>query len=136
MTVEIKVPVLGESITEATVSQWFKQVGDSVAIDEPILELETDKVTVEVPAPSAGVLTEILVGDGINVEVGALLGNIAEGDAPAVAAPAAAPAAAPKPEAKPAPAPVPGADSVSALRPLRMTNPACSYSARPFARSL
>lgn len=111
MTIEIKVPVLGESITEATVSQWFKQVGDSIALDEPILELETDKVTVEVPAPSAGVLTEILVGDGINVEVGALLGNIAEGDVPAAAAPAPAPAAAaPEPEVKPAPAaPAPAA---------------------------
>ena len=81
MTIEITVPTLGESITEATVSQWFKHVGDSVDADEPILELETDKVTVEVPAPSAGVLSEILATDGVNVEVGAVLGRIAEGDA-------------------------------------------------------
>ena len=81
MTIEITVPTLGESITEATVSQWFKHVGDSVDVDEPILELETDKVTVEVPAPSAGVLSEILATDGVNVEVGAVLGSIAEGDA-------------------------------------------------------
>ena len=81
MTIEITVPTLGESLTEATVSQWFKQIGDSVDADEPILELETDKVTVEVPAPSAGVLTEILAADGVNVEVGAILGSIAEGEA-------------------------------------------------------
>ena len=115
MTIEITVPTLGESITEATVSQWFKQIGDSVDADEPILELETDKVTVEVPAPSAGVLTEILAADGVNVEVGAILGSIAEGEAaPKVEARPAAeekaapePAPAPKPAAAPAPAPVP-----------------------------
>jgi len=81
MTIEITVPTLGESITEATVSQWFKHVGDSVDADEPILELETDKVTVEVPAPAAGVLSEILATDGVNVMVGAVLGSIAEGGA-------------------------------------------------------
>ena len=78
MTVEITVPTLGESITEATVSQWFKKVGESVDVDEPILELETDKVTVEIPAPSAGVLTEIVAADGVNVGVGAILGSIAD----------------------------------------------------------
>lgn len=115
MTIEITVPTLGESITEATVSQWFKQIGDFVDADEPILELETDKVTVEVPAPSAGVLTEILAADGVNVEVGAILGSIAEGEAApkAEAKPAAEekaapePAPAPKPAAAPAPAPAP-----------------------------
>ena len=125
MTIEIMVPTLGESITEATVSQWFKQVGDSVAVDEPILELETDKVTVEVPAPSAGVLTEILVADGVNVGIGAVLGSIAEG-AGAAAPPAAAakeePKPAPAPEAAPAPSPVPVAaptasDDAPALSP-------------------
>jgi 2-oxoglutarate dehydrogenase E2 component (dihydrolipoamide succinyltransferase) len=124
MTVEIMVPVLGESITEATVSKWFKQVGDSVAVDEPILELETDKVTIEVPAPSAGVLTEILVGDGINVEVGALLGSIAEGDAPAASAPA------PAPEAKPAPAAPAPATSPPAAAPAKAASAALSPAVR------
>jgi len=118
MTIEIMVPTLGESITEATVSQWFKQVGDSVAVDEPILELETDKVTVEVPAPSAGVLTEIRVADGVNVGVGAVLGSIAEGAATAAPPAAAAkeePKSAPAPVAAPAPAPVPVAAPVASV---------------------
>ena len=79
MATEIRVPTLGESVTEATVGQWFKKAGDAVAVDEPLVELETDKVTVEVPAPTAGTLSEIVVADGETVEVGALLGNIAEG---------------------------------------------------------
>lgn len=78
MTIEIKVPTLGESVTEAEVAKWFKQVGDAVEADEPLLELETDKVTLEVNAPSAGVLAEILVEEGGEVEVGALLGKIDE----------------------------------------------------------
>ena len=89
MTIEITVPELGESITEATVAKWFKKVGDPIAVDETLLELETDKVTLEVPAPSAGVLQEILVIDGTNVEVGAILGSIAEGAAPEAKTPAA-----------------------------------------------
>ena len=89
MANEIRVPTLGESVSEATVGQWLKKPGDSVAIDEPIVELETDKVSVEVPAPSAGVLGEISVKEGETVEVGALLGIIAEGGAaPAPAKPA------------------------------------------------
>jgi 2-oxoglutarate dehydrogenase E2 component (dihydrolipoamide succinyltransferase) len=98
MTIEITVPDLGESITEATVAKWFKKVGDPIAADEPLLELETDKVTLEVPAPSAGVLQEILVADGTNVGVGAILGSISEGvvqAAPAATKPAPAPVAAP-----------------------------------------
>lgn len=79
MATEIRVPTLGESVTEATVAQWFKKPGESVAVDEPLVELETDKVTVEVPAPAAGVLSEILAKDGETVEVGALLGQIGEG---------------------------------------------------------
>ncbi|WP_421860184.1 2-oxoglutarate dehydrogenase complex dihydrolipoyllysine-residue succinyltransferase [Parvibaculum sp.] len=79
MATEIRVPTLGESVTEATVAQWYKKPGDSVAADEPLVELETDKVTVEVPAPSAGVLSEIIAKDGETVEVGALLGQIGEG---------------------------------------------------------
>src|SRR3546814_17364104 len=79
MAVAIKVPTLGESVSEATVTKWFKKVGDAVEVDEPLVELETDKVTVEVPSPSAGVLAEILVQDGGDVEVGATLGNVDAG---------------------------------------------------------
>ena len=78
MAAEIKVPSLGESITEATVSKWLKRPGDAVAVDEPVAELETDKVTLEVPAPAAGTLSEILAEEGANVPVGAVLGRIAE----------------------------------------------------------
>ena len=76
---EIRVPTLGESVTEATIGKWFKKPGDAVAVDEPIVELETDKVTIEVPAPAAGVLSDIAVKDGETVAVGALLGQIKEG---------------------------------------------------------
>jgi 2-oxoglutarate dehydrogenase E2 component (dihydrolipoamide succinyltransferase) len=79
MATQIKVPSLGESITEATVSKWLKRPGEPVAVDEPIAELETDKVTLEVPAPAAGTLTEILAEEGANVPVGAVLGTIADG---------------------------------------------------------
>jgi 2-oxoglutarate dehydrogenase E2 component (dihydrolipoamide succinyltransferase) len=80
---EIRVPALGESVTEATIGKWFKKPGDAVAVDEPLVELETDKVTIEVPAPSAGVLADIAAKDGDTVAVGALLGQIKEGAAPA-----------------------------------------------------
>jgi 2-oxoglutarate dehydrogenase E2 component (dihydrolipoamide succinyltransferase) len=91
MSVEIKVPTLGESVTEATVARWFKQVGDQVRADEPIVELETDKVTLELNAPASGNLAEIAVGEGGEVEVGAILGAIEEGaGAGSEAAPAAA----------------------------------------------
>jgi 2-oxoglutarate dehydrogenase E2 component (dihydrolipoamide succinyltransferase) len=76
---DIRVPTLGESVTEATVGKWFKKPGDPVAVDEPLVELETDKVTLEVPAPAAGVLSDIAVKDGATVAVGALLGSISEG---------------------------------------------------------
>jgi 2-oxoglutarate dehydrogenase E2 component (dihydrolipoamide succinyltransferase) len=114
MAIEIKVPALGESVTEATVGKWFKQPGDAVAVDEPLVELETDKVTVEVPAPSAGTLGAIAVEAGTTVTIGAVLGSINAGaGAPAAAKPAAAPAA--PPAAQPAkPAPAPSAPSVSA----------------------
>src|SRR5947199_3801677 len=75
---EIRVPTLGESVTEATIGKWFKQPGDPVMLDEPLVELETDKVTVEVPAPAAGVLTDIAAKGGETVPVGALLGQIKE----------------------------------------------------------
>jgi 2-oxoglutarate dehydrogenase E2 component (dihydrolipoamide succinyltransferase) len=89
---EIRVPTLGESVTEATIGKWFKKPGDPVAVDEPLVELETDKVTIEVPAPAAGVLGEIAARDGETVAVGALLGQIKEG-AGAPSAKATAPAA-------------------------------------------
>ncbi|HXG80157.1 MAG TPA: 2-oxoglutarate dehydrogenase complex dihydrolipoyllysine-residue succinyltransferase [Methyloceanibacter sp.] len=92
MATEIRVPALGESVVEATVGQWFKQAGDKVEADEPLVELETDKVTVEVPAPASGVLSEIMVKPGETVSVGALLGAISEGDGRATS-PAATPAA-------------------------------------------
>ena len=76
---EIRVPTLGESVTEATIGKWFKKPGEAVAVDEPLVELETDKVTIEVPAPAAGVLAEIAAKDGETVAVGALLGQIKEG---------------------------------------------------------
>jgi 2-oxoglutarate dehydrogenase E2 component (dihydrolipoamide succinyltransferase) len=96
---EIRVPTLGESVTEATIGRWFKKAGDAVAVDEPLVELETDKVTIEVPAPSAGTLSEIVAKDGETVAVGALLGQITDGAGGAKPA-----AAAPKAEAAPAPA--------------------------------
>src|SRR6266567_58172 len=100
MATEIRVPTLGESVSEATVGTWFKKVGDAVKADEPMLELETDKVTIEVPAPASGVLSEIVVQAGETVGLGALLGQIGAGTgaapAPAKAAePAVAAAAAP-----------------------------------------
>ena len=75
---EIRVPTLGESVTEATIGKWFKQPGDTVAVDEPLVELETDKVTVEVPAPASGKLSAISAEPGTTVNVGALLGMIEE----------------------------------------------------------
>jgi len=95
MTVQITVPALGESVTEATVAKWLKQVGDAVAEDEPVVELETDKVSLEVPSPSAGVLSEILVVDGTDVPVGAVLGTVEEGGAARPSRPPAAPAVKP-----------------------------------------
>jgi 2-oxoglutarate dehydrogenase E2 component (dihydrolipoamide succinyltransferase) len=121
---EIRVPTLGESVTEATIGRWFKKTGDAVAVDEPLVELETDKVTIEVPAPSAGTLGEIVAKDGETVAVGALLGQITEGAGkpaaakPAEAAPAkpaAAAAAAPAPSQKSPPADAPQAPSVRKL---------------------
>jgi 2-oxoglutarate dehydrogenase E2 component (dihydrolipoamide succinyltransferase) len=120
---EIRVPTLGESVTEATIGRWFKKAGDAVAVDEPLVELETDKVTIEVPAPSAGTLGEITAKDGETVAVGALLGQINDGAA-AAAKPAAAPAkpaapaaaaAAPKEAPKAQPTDAPLAPSVRKL---------------------
>ncbi len=109
---DITVPTLGESVTEATVGQWLKAPGDSVAKDEILVELETDKVSVEVPAPEAGTLSEIVAGEGDTVEIGAVLGRLGEaaakganGAASAGSAQASAPAPAPAPAPGPAPAP-------------------------------
>ncbi|HAP13190.1 MAG TPA: dihydrolipoamide succinyltransferase, partial [Afipia sp.] len=88
---EIRVPTLGESVTEATIGRWFKKAGDAVAVDEPLVELETDKVTIEVPAPFAGTLDEIIAKDGETVAVGALLGQITAGARGAQAGPATRP---------------------------------------------
>jgi 2-oxoglutarate dehydrogenase E2 component (dihydrolipoamide succinyltransferase) len=102
---EVRVPTLGESVTEATVATWFKKPGDTVAQDEMLCELETDKVTVEVPSPMAGTLSEIVAGEGDTVGVDALLAQISAGGEAAAPAPAPKPAAAPKVEAEAAPAP-------------------------------
>jgi 2-oxoglutarate dehydrogenase E2 component (dihydrolipoamide succinyltransferase) len=108
---EIKVPTLGESVSEATVAKWLKKEGDSVAVDETIVELETDKVTLEVNAPAAGVISRIIAAEGSNVGVGALLGEIgAAGSVANDAQPAAAAPAAPAPVA-PTPAPAAAADN-------------------------
>jgi 2-oxoglutarate dehydrogenase E2 component (dihydrolipoamide succinyltransferase) len=116
MTIEIKVPAMGESVTEATVARWFKKEGDSVARDEPLLELETDKVTVEVPAPAAGAIESIAAKAGDTVQVGALLGAIAEGKAgtPSVVAASNPDSVAPKPVTA---APKPAAPVAAATTP-------------------
>ncbi len=125
MTTEIRVPALGESVTEATIGQWFKKEGEAVAADEPLVELETDKVTIEVPAPTSGVLESIAVADGETVNVGAVLGKIGEGGGAAQAKPAPkeakAPEKAPAKEAKPKAeeAPKPVAKPTEAPKPAR-----------------
>jgi 2-oxoglutarate dehydrogenase E2 component (dihydrolipoamide succinyltransferase) len=116
MAIEIRVPTLGESISEATVGKWFKKAGESVRADEPLVELETDKVTLEVNAPGAGVLSEITAETGETVAIGALLGQLSSGAAASAAAPA--PAAAAKAVLAPAPAtampPAPSAAKLAA----------------------
>ena len=124
---EIRVPALGESVTEATIGKWFKKSGEVVAVDEPLVELETDKVTIEVPAPAAGVLADIAAKDGDTVAVGAVLGQIKEGAAGAAkSAPAAASA---MPSASPPPAQsAPAAESKEASKSVTSAAPA---SAKP-----
>jgi 2-oxoglutarate dehydrogenase E2 component (dihydrolipoamide succinyltransferase) len=111
MATEIRVPTLGESVSEATIGKWFKKPGEAVKADEPLVELETDKVTLEVNAPAAGVLGEIVAKEGDTVGVNALLGMIAAGGAAAAAAPA---AKAEAPKAAPAPAPAATAPAAKA----------------------
>ncbi|OSQ47194.1 2-oxoglutarate dehydrogenase complex dihydrolipoyllysine-residue succinyltransferase [Thalassospira alkalitolerans] len=115
MATEVKVPALGESVTEATIAKWYKKVGDAVAADEPIVELETDKVTVEVNAPVSGAIAELIVAEGDEVEVGALIAMITEGAAgtTAAAAPAKEEAPAPKAAATPAAAPAKAAPAAA-----------------------
>lgn len=127
MSTEIRVPTLGESVSEATIGQWFKKIGDHVNADEPLVELETDKVTVEVPSPISGVLEAIAANPGDTVDVNALLGVIAAAGAgasaaaPAAAAPAAAPA--------PAKAEVPAANAAGP-EPIQATDRAPAPSAQ------
>ncbi len=125
---EIKVPALGESVVEATVARWFKAVGDAVAVDEPLVELETDKVTVEVNAPVAGTLSGIVAAEGADVEVGALLGTIADGAA----------AAAPEPAAKEKPAPAVAQEPPAAppAAPASRSQPAATPALSPAVRKL
>ncbi len=126
MATEIRVPTLGESVTEATIGKWFKKPGEAVVADEPLVELETDKVTVEVPSPVSGALAEIIAQEGDTVEVGALLGAIAEGAGGSVAAPAkaAAPAAAVSAPAAPVAAAGNNGPAVSRLAAESGVNPA------------
>lgn len=118
MATEIKVPTLGESVTEATVARWLKKVGDAINVDDPLVELETDKVTLEVNAQAAGTLAEIVAAEGANVAVGALLGTIGAGSGAAPAPVAAAPVAA----AAPAPAAVVSAPVMPAAAKIAADN--------------
>ena len=113
MAIEITVPTLGESVADATVARWIKTTGDAVAADEPVVELETDKVTLEVPAPAAGTLGEILAAEGAMVEVGASLAMLNEGAAPAAPAPEAPAKSAPAKSAPATPAPSPAAPAAA-----------------------
>jgi 2-oxoglutarate dehydrogenase E2 component (dihydrolipoamide succinyltransferase) len=134
MAVELTVPALGESITEAVVGKWHKKIGDTVAVDEPVVVLETDKVTIDVPAPAAGTIAAIAHGEGDTVKIGDVLGSIAPGAGAAASAPAAkiaqppasapAPAGAPAAAAAPRPVPAPAAQaapSPDAARQVPMT---------------
>jgi len=136
MAIEIVVPALGESVTEATVGQWFKKPGDAVDADEPLVELETDKVTVEVPAPAAGVLADIKVAQGTTVAIGSILGSISEG--------AGSPRSKPRSEARPvASKPIttplagakPAAKSTPAAKPAPERTPSPAAEPRPEAKS-
>jgi pyruvate dehydrogenase E2 component (dihydrolipoamide acetyltransferase) len=139
MSDSVQMPALGESVTEGTVTRWLKQIGDRIEVDEPLLEVSTDKVDTEIPSPFAGVLEQILVAEDETVEIGAQLALIGDGsgagDAPAApaaqpaaaAAPAAAPAPAPAPAPTPPPAPAPSAPAPAAEAP----TPAPEASAPP-----
>src|SRR5215510_3443594 len=132
---EIRVPTLGESVTEATIGKWFKKPGEAVAVDEPLVELETDKVTIEVPAPAAGTLAAVAAKDGDTVAVGALLGEIKEG---AGAAPSkTTPAPTGRPDQKTATtAPINAADEQPAPRVPSKAEPAAPKPDMPLAPSV
>ena len=135
MATEVTLPALGESVTEGTVTRWLKQVGDTVAVDEALLEVSTDKVDTEIPSPDAGTVLEIKAAEDDTVEVGGLLAVIGAADeAGADSAPAepAAPAAEPE-AAAPAPAAEPEAPAAPAARQ-RVTTGRCRPQARPGAR--
>src|SRR5487761_2620121 len=117
MAIEIRVPTLGESVTEATIGKWFKKLGEAVKKDEPLVELETDKVTLEVNAPEAGILAEITAKDGDTVNPNALLGQITAQAAGATAAPSA-----PPPAPTQAMPPAPAAAKIAADRGLNVTD--------------
>jgi len=129
MATDIVVPTLGESVSEATVAQWLKKPGDAVAVDDPLVELETDKVTLEVNASVAGVLSEVAAEEGANVEVGALLGRISEGGGTVAAPPAPKPKPAPKEDPTPTPAP-------EAAAPAAPPPPAASDAQSPAVRKI
>lgn len=137
MSQDVVLPALGESVTEGTVTQWLKKVGDTIEVDEPLLEVSTDKVDTEVPSPIAGVVEEILVAEDETVEVGAVLARIGDGSGAAAAAPAPAaePAAAPaaEPAPTPAPAPAPAAASAATPAPAPAAAPAPAPAAAPAA---
>ncbi|MGI5292598.1 2-oxoglutarate dehydrogenase, E2 component, dihydrolipoamide succinyltransferase [Nonomuraea polychroma] len=131
MPVSVQMPQLGESVTEGTVTRWLKKEGERVEADEPLLEVSTDKVDTEIPSPSAGVLTKIVVAEDETVEVGAELAVIDENaqpgaaaPAPEAAAPAPEPAPQPEPEPEPAPAPAPPVSSIPQPAPAQPTPPA------------
>jgi 2-oxoglutarate dehydrogenase E2 component (dihydrolipoamide succinyltransferase) len=133
---EIRVPALGESVTEATIGKWFKKPGETVAVDEPLVELETDKVTIEVPAPAAGVLADIAAKDGDTVAVGAVLGQIKEGAAGAGVAVKSAPTATPgvsNPASPPPPQAAPAAPPKAAPAPAKSADGLLAPSVRKLA---
>ncbi|WP_344735311.1 biotin/lipoyl-containing protein, partial [Nocardioides fonticola] len=136
MATEVNLPALGESVTEGTVTRWLKQVGDTVAVDEPLLEVSTDKVDTEIPSPVAGTLLEIRANEDDTVEVGAVLALIGEaGEAPAAES-APAPAA-PEPAAAPEPEPAPAAPAAAEPAPAApaAAEPAPAAAAAPAASS-
>jgi 2-oxoglutarate dehydrogenase E2 component (dihydrolipoamide succinyltransferase) len=139
MAVDLTVPALGESITEAVVGKWHKKIGDTVAVDEPVVVLETDKVTIDVPAPAAGTIASIAHGEGDTVKIGDVLGSIAPGAGAAASPPAAKPAQPPAPApaaapAAPAPAAAPAAPAPAAVAAARpMPAPAAQAAPSPDA---
>ena len=128
---DITLPQLGETVTEGTITRWFKKIGEQVAADEPLFEVSTDKVDTEVPSPIAGVLTEIRVQEGDTVAVGTVIAVV--GDAGSAPAPAAAPAAAPAPTPTPAPAPAPVATPEPTPAPAPAPAPVATPSPAPVA---